>query len=287
MGDRRGRGIPGGTPRQIGGGSRGHVTPVPRRNATPAPCPAFWDNAAPPQEAVSRSRIDECLPPLPQLPSALRSAILRAFDPPERGFTSNAEAADRQEIHGCDTCQRGPGGYTITDLGGNEQPDAIAIQDNGAILVSGHSDLYGDSDCLLMRYTPDGNLDATFGFGGVSLVDLGGDESCASIGLQSDGKIVLGGTQVASDENFAVLRFLEDGTISLQALGNLVNGTYTLQGNKLNIELIPTGAFWGEQDDLDLRLFGFLTHVKSFSLKNGNLILDLAKNDGQIIFGEP
>ena len=91
---------------------------------------------------------------------------------------------------------------------------------------------------------------------------------------------------IPNPEDFK-LRFLEDGTISLQALGNLVNGTYTLQGNKLNIELIPTGAFWGEQNDLDLRLFGFLTHVKSFSLKNGNLILDLAKNDGQIIFGEP
>jgi heat shock protein HslJ len=90
---------------------------------------------------------------------------------------------------------------------------------------------------------------------------------------------------IPNPEEFT-LRFFGDGTLGLQALGNMVSGTYTLHGNKMNIELIPTGAFWGEQDDLDLRLFGFLSNVNSYSLKNGRLLLDLAKNGGQIIFGE-
>jgi uncharacterized delta-60 repeat protein len=76
-------------------------------------------------------------------------------------------------------------GIVITDLGGNEVGNDVAIQGDGKILVVGE----GSSGSLLLRYNSDGSLDPTFGDAGKVIGDLGGN----SIAIQPDGKILTAG----------------------------------------------------------------------------------------------
>jgi uncharacterized delta-60 repeat protein len=85
--------------------------------------------------------------------------------------------------------------------------NALAIQADGNIVAAGgvqgptHS-----ADFALVRYTPDGELDESFGDGGVALANFGADptentegsgEVASSVAIQADGKIVaVGSTDV-------------------------------------------------------------------------------------------
>ena len=59
-------------------------------------------------------------------------------------------------------------------------------------------------------WAADGDLDPTFGEGGVSTTSIGIQEEANSIALQSDGKIVLAGY---SGSDFAVVRYNSDGSL--------------------------------------------------------------------------
>jgi uncharacterized delta-60 repeat protein len=82
--------------------------------------------------------------------------------------------------------------------------NALAIQADGNIVAAGgvqgptHS-----ADFALVRYTPDGELDESFGDGGVALANFGADptentegsgEVASSVAIQADGKIVAAGS---------------------------------------------------------------------------------------------
>ena len=64
----------------------------------------------------------------------------------------------------------------------------------------------------LVRYTASGDLDSTFGAGGIVVTDLSGtdNESAGPIALQADGKIVVAGSAVnpaTGAQQFAVFRY--------------------------------------------------------------------------------
>lgn len=63
-------------------------------------------------------------------------------------------------------------GVLITDLGGYDYAKALAIQPDGKIVVAGYSIPLGDplSSSVLVRYNPDGSLDAGFGKQGIVTV---------------------------------------------------------------------------------------------------------------------
>jgi uncharacterized delta-60 repeat protein len=80
--------------------------------------------------------------------------------------------------------------YALTDFGGDDAADAIALQANGKILLAGAA----SNDIGVLRLQPGGLPDATFGPGGKRTVSFPGAQSEAySMALQSDGKIVLAG----------------------------------------------------------------------------------------------
>lgn len=65
-------------------------------------------------------------------------------------------------------------------------------------------------------HAADGELDPSFGDGGVVLTDLGVREVAAGVALQPDGKIVIAGHRRQLDEllsDFAVVRYLPDGAL--------------------------------------------------------------------------
>ena len=84
----------------------------------------------------------------------------------------------------------------------------LAIRPDGKIIVVGQEGPDSPSNLAIYRFNPDGNLDATFGTNGKSLLNVN-RSSGWDVVLQPDGKIVVAG-HINAD--FAVFRFNSDGT---------------------------------------------------------------------------
>jgi uncharacterized delta-60 repeat protein len=87
----------------------------------------------------------------------------------------------------------GTGGRALPDFGGFGQINAVGVQPDGKIVVAGFV-LNTNDDFAVARLTSTGQLDSTFGSGGVTVVDFGGDDFLTSLLVQSNGSIVVAGT---------------------------------------------------------------------------------------------
>ncbi|MFH0960769.1 MAG: tandem-95 repeat protein [Pseudomonadota bacterium] len=112
----------------------------------------------------------------------------------------------------------GTGMKALTDVSGAGSLDyaySVAIQPDGKIVVAGTSYDGSDQDFAVVRYNHDGSLDASFGYGGKALTDVSGVgnlDYAYSVAIDSDGKIVVGGTSHnGSDDDFTVVRYNNDG----------------------------------------------------------------------------
>jgi uncharacterized delta-60 repeat protein len=105
-------------------------------------------------------------------------------------------------------------GRLRTDLGGRNRVAALALQPDGKIVAAGTTTLPG-ADFALARYDANGDLDPTFGTGGIVRTDFaGGFDSANALAIQPDGKLVVAGYAVAEHRvGFALVRYNEDGTI--------------------------------------------------------------------------
>jgi uncharacterized delta-60 repeat protein len=95
----------------------------------------------------------------------------------------------------------GDGGIVVTDLGGDDRANAVAVAADGSVLVAGSGwQMGGDTGAIaenfgLVRYAPDGSLDPGFGDGGVVTTDFrGGSDRAFGVAIRTDGSIVAGGT---------------------------------------------------------------------------------------------
>lgn len=88
-------------------------------------------------------------------------------------------------------------GIVKTDLGGEfDGANSLAIQSNGKIVATGEVDNVSgtEMDFALVRYTASGSLDTSFGISGIVITDIfGAMDSCYSVAIQSDGKIIAAG----------------------------------------------------------------------------------------------
>ena len=116
----------------------------------------------------------------------------------------------------------GQGGVSLVNFGyhGSQvnQSAGGAIQPDGKIVVFGSSGPQPFGTAMAAaRLNADGSLDSSFGSGGISTVGGNRRGNLAALGgtLQSDGKIVVTGTEYAGRGNdpFAAVRFNSDGTI--------------------------------------------------------------------------
>lgn len=112
----------------------------------------------------------------------------------------------------------GTGGKVVTAFaGGQAKAYGVAVQPDGKIVVAGFaSNSVTGKDFALVRYNTDGSLDNTFGTNGVVTTDvqLGSEDIAYDLALQTDGKIVLGGSSDdGSDREGAVVRYLSNGTL--------------------------------------------------------------------------
>jgi uncharacterized delta-60 repeat protein len=106
----------------------------------------------------------------------------------------------------------GNNGEVTTDLGSSSWVDAMAVDGSGRIVVAGTT---GGGAAELVRYAPNGALDASFGSGGklVTSIYFAPGTMSDRLALQPDGKILLAGTKNSPDvPQFMVLRFNDNGT---------------------------------------------------------------------------
>ncbi|WP_298622295.1 DUF4347 domain-containing protein, partial [uncultured Zoogloea sp.] len=142
------------------------------------------------------------------------------------GYSSNGSNLDfllmRYNVDGTlDTSFGGGDGMVTTAIGsGDDEAHAVALQSEGRILVAGFTQNGLHRDFALVRYLADGTLDTSFGGGdGIVTTDLGGgsgDEAWSMV-VQTDGRIVLGGT---SASNFALVRYNTDGSLDTSFSGD-------------------------------------------------------------------
>ncbi len=173
----------------------------------------------------------------------------------------------------------GNGGYSITNFGTyiNEIGNAIAIQNDGKIIVSGYREtldrffqLSGPLDFMTLRFTSSGFLDTTFGSGGiVTTLIAGGISRAVDVAIQADGKIIVVGSVTSSsiggtggNPDFAAVRYNENGTLdsSFDFDGRVVISFSGYQGfydriysvkiqDDGKILLVGDTGYWGQQNN--------------------------------------
>ena len=118
-----------------------------------------------------------------------------AIDAP--GFGS---AVARLNANGTKDTTFGPGGWGWAGFG-TASAEAVSIDSTGGILVGGiDKDSSNSFGMSVVRYTPAGAVDTSFGSGGETIVHEPANQDYAhGMVLQSDGRIVLGGTEEVSN----------------------------------------------------------------------------------------
>jgi uncharacterized delta-60 repeat protein len=125
----------------------------------------------------------------------------------------------------CASCSADtPSGTVVTTVGFGGSLDAVAIQADGRIVVAGRTSGF-NTDIVVLRYTPDGGLDGSFGPVGTTrpgtvITDIGlqtGGAASHDIATSLDlagGRIVVAGfTQSSSGTRIAVTRYLGGGAL--------------------------------------------------------------------------
>lgn len=108
---------------------------------------------------------------------------------------------------------------TVTTMVGREDDEiaAIAVQDDGYIVAAGYSMTESGRDFTLVRYTPDGLLDHSFGLGGIVITEYGSlDDEFTSLAVDSEGRLVVAGyTTGTAGRAVIVARYLPGGNLDL------------------------------------------------------------------------
>ena len=118
------------------------------------------------------------------------------------GMSAGDLALARYESNGTLDTTFGNNGLVTTDLGNDEEAFAIARQNDGDYVLVGRTG-WG---LAMVRYTPDGNLDTSFGEGGKVITDK---YTGHAVVLRPDGKILVSGT---TGTNIILIQFNPDGS---------------------------------------------------------------------------
>jgi uncharacterized delta-60 repeat protein/uncharacterized repeat protein (TIGR01451 family) len=131
-------------------------------------------------------------------------------------------------------------GIVTTPIGSaSDSGEAVAVQEDGKILVGGHARVGSFDDYALARYNTDGSLDTSFSSDGIVIQSIGSeDDRLNGMALQSDGKILVAG--ISSDgasADLVIVRFNADGTLDTTFDGDgVVEATITGEGVSLAVQ---------------------------------------------------
>jgi uncharacterized delta-60 repeat protein len=152
--------------------------------------------------------------------------------PVAAGFVDHNFALARYNTDGSLDAAFNSTGILVTDLGGYDHANDLALQPDGKLIAAGDTYINGDYDFALVRYNPDGSLDVNFGVSGTitSAFSGGYDDLVDAIVLLPDGKVVAAGSSY-NDTNmdFALARFTPNGILD-SAFGRGGHVTTNLSG---------------------------------------------------------
>lgn len=114
-----------------------------------------------------------------------------------------------------DTSFDGDGKASIDIGAGPDFGHAIAIQDDGKLVLTGYTGSDFNNDFATVRLLTAGKLDPSFGQDGKIITDIGPYwERAFSVAIQKDQKVVVSGFTFNNTGNdFALVRFLPDGSL--------------------------------------------------------------------------
>jgi uncharacterized delta-60 repeat protein len=102
-------------------------------------------------------------------------------------------------------------GRVVTKVGAfGKSAVALVVQPDGRLVVTGPALIERGWGIALVRYTPDGKLDPSFGRRGIAFHAAG---TVSALAIQGDGKLVTAGSVIGRYRKFSVTRFLEDGSL--------------------------------------------------------------------------
>ncbi len=128
-------------------------------------------------------------------------------------LASDAFCVARYAANGVLDATFGSGGTVVTNFG-STNGRALALQPDGKIVVAGEC-YTGKWDICLVRYSPNGVLDASFGSSGKVVTAIGTDASyIGGLALQPDGRIVVAGyCYNGSNNDFCLARYVSSGAL--------------------------------------------------------------------------
>jgi len=158
-------------------------------------------------------------------------------------------------------------GKEITDLyGGNDAAIAIALDGDFGIVACGYAEKNGiDRNITTVRYKITGSLDSSFGENGFGNFDTTVISSGSAVAVQSDGKILVGGS-IGGSGDFILMRYLGSRVLASRILSFII----TENNNIVQLSWRATGAetdYFNIQRSIDGRNFYSIGKVSG---KNNN-----------------
>jgi uncharacterized delta-60 repeat protein len=175
-----------------------------------------------------------------------------AYDFPS--FTGHMALA-RYKTDGSLDAGFGTGGKVLTNFGGDDAANDVALQADGKIVIVGSSTnlVTFNTDIALARFNKNGSLDRGFGENGEVLTDVGSFGSARALALRPNGTIVVGAQTLASD--FTLVQYGSNGSLDTTfGTGGYVFSHFGPNGSDdllLGIVLQPDGkvvAVGGEEE---------------------------------------
>jgi len=155
---------------------------------------------------------------------------------------------------------------TILGVGNGDYARSVALQPDGKIVMAGGSDFGSGTDFELVRYNTDGSLDTTFDRDGKIVTDLraakyGSGDIANSIALQSDGKVIAGGSTYVGRGGFALTRY---GTVDCTPVSTAsLSGRVIINNNNRigirNAKVVVTGSSLQDPIVATTGSFGYFT----------------------------
>jgi uncharacterized delta-60 repeat protein len=103
---------------------------------------------------------------------------------------------------------------------------SFAQQTDGKLILFGNANVWGSAFFRTIRFMPDGSVDNSFGISGVvNTTVTSGDNIAGKVRLQSDGKIIVAGSNPFPNSCIILARYNSDGTLD-NTFGT--NGTATI-----------------------------------------------------------
>ncbi len=109
----------------------------------------------------------------------------------------------------------GGSGYVTTPIGDFSVAQGVTNYDGGKTVAVGLADNGTNGDFALARYNKDGSLDQSFGAGGTTTTDFGGDDQAVAVATMGDKIVVVGFTTIdgGATWEWALARYNKDGSL--------------------------------------------------------------------------